>query len=88
MTNLDNDDLYKTEHNASILRIIESFKKVQDEIEQLRVDYNEALIDGAANERAKVIAWLQDKGAVAFAYEARKAYNSSATAIKEGAHLE
>lgn len=29
-----------------------------NEIEQLRVDYNEASIDGAAAERAKIVAWL------------------------------
>lgn len=31
-----------------------------NEIEQLRVDYNEASIDGAADERAKIVAWLRD----------------------------
>ena len=31
-----------------------------NEIEQLRVDYNEASIDGAAEERAKIVAWLRE----------------------------
>lgn len=31
-----------------------------NEIEQLRVDLNEAFIDGAADERAKIVAWLRD----------------------------
>ena len=31
---------------------------LNDEIEQLRVDYNEAFIDGANTERAKIVAWL------------------------------
>ena len=30
-----------------------------NEIEQLRVDYNEAFIDGKADERAKIVAWLR-----------------------------
>lgn len=30
-----------------------------NEIEQLRVDYNEAFIDGAAAERAKIVAWIK-----------------------------
>lgn len=32
-----------------------------DEIEQLRVDLNEAFIDGASDERAKTIDWLRSK---------------------------
>ena len=34
-------------------------EKAADEIEQLRVDYNEASIDGAADERAKIVAWIK-----------------------------
>jgi hypothetical protein len=32
-----------------------------NEIEQLRVDFNEAFIDGASDERAKTIDWLRSK---------------------------
>ena len=38
----------------------EMFNSLTDEIEQLRVDLNEAFIDGA-DERAKIVAWLRDK---------------------------
>jgi hypothetical protein len=34
---------------------------LNNEIEQLRVDLNEAFIDGAADERAKTIDWLRSK---------------------------
>ena len=37
----------------------EMINSLTDEIEQLRVDLNEAFIDGAADERAKIVAWLR-----------------------------
>jgi RecA/RadA recombinase len=46
------------------LRQLESEREMNailtNEIEQLRVDINEAFIDGAADERAKILAWLND----------------------------
>ena len=38
----------------------EMMNSLTDEIEQLRVDCNEAFIDGANTERAKIVAWLRD----------------------------
>jgi len=67
-----------------------SFKTVeqmQDEIEQLRVDYKEAFIDGAADERTKVVAWLRDMGWGAVIIQAQKALITAATAIKAREHL-
>lgn len=39
----------------------EMINSLTDEIEQLRVDFNEAFIDGASDERAKTIDWLRSK---------------------------
>lgn len=39
----------------------EMINSLTDEIEQLRVDLNEAFIDGASDERAKTIDWLRSK---------------------------
>ena len=47
------------------------------EIEQLRVDYKEAFIDGASDERAKIVAWLQKDGIL----------NWLADEIEAGEHL-
>jgi hypothetical protein len=37
----------------------QTVEQMQDEIEQLRVDYNESFADGAMQERAKIVAWLR-----------------------------
>jgi hypothetical protein len=53
-----------------------------DEIEQLRVDLNEAFIDGAAQERAKIVAWLKSKS-----HHAGSRENELAEAIQAAEHL-
>lgn len=63
-------------------------EQMQDEIEQLRVDYKEAFIDGAAEERTKIVAWLRDKGLTAVGYLARVTLKTSANDIEDGEHLE
>jgi hypothetical protein len=57
-------------------------EQMQDEIEQLRVDYNEAFIDGANTERAKIVAWLRDD-ADEFVYANLKKSDSDANIISE-----
>jgi hypothetical protein len=38
---------------------------MQNEIEQLRVDYNESFADGAMQERAKIVTWLRAQNRLA-----------------------
>jgi len=42
-----------------LLEMQNKILELEDKIEQLRVDYKEAFIDGAADERAKIVAWLR-----------------------------
>ena len=53
-----------------------TIEQMQDEIEQLRVDYNEAFIDGSNTERAKIALWFR-----------RSRWYSTADAIEAGEHL-
>jgi hypothetical protein len=43
----------------ALLEMQSEIVALETEIEQLRSDYNKASIDGAADERAKIVAWLR-----------------------------
>lgn len=43
----------------ALLEMQNKILELETEIEQLRVDYKEAFIDGASDERAKIVAWLR-----------------------------
>ena len=60
---------------------------LNDEIEQLRVDYNEAFIDGKADERAKIVAWLIRETKDYAATDYGKSVRIIRKAIEAGEHL-
>ena len=65
----------------------EMMNSLTDEIEQLRVDYNEAVIDGANGERAKIVAWLIRETKEYAATDYGKSVRIIRKAIEAGEHL-